>query len=96
MGIEKDKEDRLKNSWWDVELFRIVHGRLPNKEGDEVTKMTAKKYLDKFHFGGEKLPGSHAKKGDLDYFAFHVYASSNLAYENDLPKKCDDCCHYVD
>lgn len=86
-----DIEQRKKDSWWNVELFRLAHGRLPNQTGDSVTKMTAKVYLDKFHFGGETFPKSNARKDDMDKFAFHVYASTNLAYENDLNKNCPDC-----
>ncbi len=81
MGLNKDV---MKNLWWDIELFRIVHGRLPDREDDRLTKKTAKEYLDRFHFGTEKLPSTLAKKKDLDWFAFHVYASTNLDYENDL------------
>lgn len=78
---ESDLAQRRKDSWWDVELFRVVEGRLPNQPGDTVTKATAKRYLDRFHMGGEKLDSS-ANKQQLDSFAFHVYATTNLAYES--------------
>ena len=78
---QRDIENRLKDSWWDVELFRIVRGRLPNKKGDDVTKKLAKEYIDRFAFGNEDIPSTRASKADLDNFAFHVYASTNLAYE---------------
>ena len=90
MSLEKDLDDRAEDSWWVVELFRIVKGRLPFGKEDDVTKLTAKEYLDRFYFGAEKFPSSHATKEDLDKFAFHVYASTNLAYKNDLI--CSDCC----
>jgi len=77
---EEDLKDREENAWMDVELFRIVHGRLPGQEGDDITKRTAKQYLDRFYFGQEKFE-SRVIKQEMNKFAFHVYASTNLAYE---------------
>lgn len=78
---EKDIEQRKKDSWWDVELFRVVEGRLPTQDGDSVTKKTAERYITRFIVGIEDLPDTRADKEDLNRFAFHVYASTNLAYE---------------
>ena len=89
MSRESDLENRKKDAWFDVELFRLVHNRLPTNPQDDVTKMTAKRYLDKFVWGGEKIE-STIPQADMNYFAFHVYASTNLAYTNDLPKKAQD------
>lgn len=76
-----DIAEREKASWWDVELFRIAKGRLPNKEGDRLTKKIAKNYIDRFAFGKEKYPESSCDKKSMDRFAFHVYAKTNLAYD---------------
>lgn len=84
---EADIEQRKKDVWWDIELFRMVEGRLPNKQSDTVTKMTAKRFLDRFWFGNEEYPDSYARLEHMAEFAFHVYASTNLAYEDDRPKK---------
>ena len=78
---EADLAQRRKDGWWDVELFRVVHGRLP-EHGDEVTKKTAKAYIDRFIFGKEEAPEQSEEV--LRRFAFHVFASTNLAYKNDL------------
>jgi hypothetical protein len=80
---DADLAQRAKDARWDIELFRVVHGRLPNQEGDRVTKKTAKEYLNRFFFGKETLDIKY-DKNFLTQFAFHVYASTNLAYENDL------------
>jgi len=77
---EADLAQRARDAWMDVELFRLVYGRLPNKEGDNVTKKTAKNFIDMCMEG-------KVEKKDKDntfQFAFHVYASTNLAYKNDL------------
>lgn len=83
MSLESDLECRRKDAFFDVEIFRLVHGRLPNKKGDEVTKMTAKLYLDKYFYGGAKVEGMISKE-QMNSFAFNTYASTNLAYKNDL------------
>ncbi len=80
-----DIEDRINNSWEDVELFRLIKGRLPSEDGDDLTKSMAKEYIDRFVFGKEGVPSSSMHDKDLQSFAFHVYASTNLAYENDIP-----------
>jgi hypothetical protein len=77
---ELDIKERIKNSWMDVELFRIVKGRLPSQAGDRLTKKDAKNYIDRFAFGSEKYPKSNVKKESMDRFAFHVYSPTNLAY----------------
>lgn len=66
--------------WWEVELFRVVKGRLPNEPKDELTKAIAKEYLDRFVTGPEKYEGL-ANQNDLTKFAFHVYASVNKDYK---------------
>lgn len=81
-----DEEARLESSWWDVELFRITKGRLPNQDGDDLTKKLAKQYIDRFVFGNEEHPSSSCDIESLKRFAFHVYSSTNLAYKNDIPK----------
>jgi len=79
-----DIEQRIKDAWWDVELFRVTKGRLPNKE-DRLTKKDAKEFIDRFVFGSEttKTGLSFKISDDLSKFAFHVYASTNLAYEKE-------------
>ena len=80
---EKDVKSRDGDQWADVELFRIIKGRLPNQDGDDLTKSDAKKFIDDYAFGDKKLPDSSMSKQGLLKFAFHVFASSNLAYTND-------------
>ena len=75
---EKDIKQRIKDAWWDVELFRLTEGRLPG-DNDRLTKKTAKKFIDMCHVG-------KIAKEDIEaclQFAFHVYASANLAYEKE-------------
>lgn len=77
LNKQKDLEQRKKDTQWDIELFLKVHERLPNKKCDRVTKKTAKQYLD-MCLDGRRKPDTMLMK-----FAFHVYASSNLAYEKE-------------
>lgn len=74
-----DVRQRRKDTWWDVELFRIVKGELPT-DSDKLTKKDAKNYLDRFVFGDESYPDSSCDQKDMNKFAFHVFASTNLAY----------------
>lgn len=81
---ELDLEQRRKDAWMDVELFRLVKGRLPT-EKDRLPKSVAKEFIDRFVFGNELCEGNKLTiNDDISRFAFHVYASTNLAYENDL------------
>jgi hypothetical protein len=67
---------RLGNEAIEVELFLRTKGRLPNQEGDKITKALAKEFLDKCH-NGEVAKEYHY----IMDFAFHVFASSNKDYE---------------
>jgi hypothetical protein len=81
---ELDLKQREKDAWMDVELFRLVKGRLPQSE-DRLPKSVAKEFIDRFVFGRELCEGKKITiSDDISKFAFHVYASTNLAYENDL------------
>ena len=81
---ERDLAQRRKDGWMDVELFRLVKGRLPSEE-DRLPKSLAKEFIDRFVFGSELCEGKKMTfNDDISKFAFHVYASTNLAYDNDL------------
>ena len=73
-----DVEDRLKDSWMDIELFRIIEGRLPSENNDDVTKSMAKKYIDKYVFGESDHPSTSCDLKELEKFSFHVYSSTNM------------------
>lgn len=74
-----DLQQREKNGWWDVELFRIIKGKLPG-DGDALTKKDAENYINRFVVGSEKYPKSSCDRSHMDKFAFHVFSSSNQAY----------------
>lgn len=76
--LQDDLEQRKKDAQLEVEVFRIVHGRLPNQPGDRFTKKTAKTFLDMLHEGK-----TDKKYWYLSSFAFNAFASTNKAYDND-------------
>lgn len=76
MGLKEDLAGRKRDAQIGVELFLRTRGRLPNEKGDDVTKALAKEFLNKCHAG--KIEEKYMY---LMRFAFHVFASTNLAYK---------------
>ena len=62
-----DLAQREKDTQIGIELFRVVHGRLPNEKGDDITKKLAKTFLDMAHEGNIKPEYMYMMP-----FAFHV------------------------
>ena len=76
MSLKEDLIERQNDTQIGIELFLKTKGRLPNQHGDDITKKIAKEFLDKCHKEGTLKENAY-----LIEFAFHVYASTNLAYE---------------